>query len=159
VSDLIDRVAGRMIDRGLRLALAESCTGGLLAARLTERPGASRYLAAGVVAYSNEAKSRLLGVRPATLAAHGAVSEAVAVEMADGARGGMDVEAAVSITGVAGPGGGTDEKPVGTVWIGAAVETRRAAERFRFEGDRAAVREQSVAAALKMLDRLLEGGE
>lgn len=154
-----DRVADRLTERRLRLALAESCTGGLLAARLTERPGASAYLVAGVVTYSDEAKARLLAVRPATLAAYGAVSEPVALEMMEGVRRRLETEAALAITGIAGPGGGTEEKPVGTVWIAAAVEGRQATERYVFDGDRAAVREQSVVAALEMLDRLLEGSE
>lgn len=157
MTDPIDRVAGRLVDRGLRLAVAESCTGGLLAARLTDRPGASRFLVGGVVTYSDDAKTRLLDVRPATLAAYGAVSRQVAVEMVDGVRRALDAEAGVSITGVAGPDGGTAEKPVGTVWIAAAVEDRHAAERYHFDGDRGAVRTQSAQAAMTLLDRLLEG--
>lgn len=152
----VERVAALLVARGYRLALAESCTGGLLAARLTDPPGASRYLVAGVVSYSNEAKTGFLRVDPAVLAAHGAVSEPVAVAMVDGVREATGAEAGVAITGVAGPDGGTPEKPVGTVWIAAAVGSRRAAERYRFDGDRAAVRAQSVEAALALLHRLLE---
>ena len=100
---------------GRRVATAESCTAGLVAARLTERPGSSDYVAGGVVAYSNEAKSGLLGVDPALIEAHGAVSEPVAEAMADGALRRFEADTAVAITGIAGPGGGTEEKPVGTV--------------------------------------------
>ena len=94
---------------------AESCTGGLLAARLTDRPGSSAYVAGGVVAYANEAKTELLGVEPELLASHGAVSEPVAEAMADGALNRFGADTAIAITGIAGPGGGTDDKPVGTV--------------------------------------------
>ena len=141
---------------GLRLALAESCTGGLVAARLTDRPGASRFLEAGLVTYSNTAKRELLGVRPDTLAAHGAVSEAVAREMLEGARSRTGAEAAIAITGIAGPEGGTPDKPVGTVWVGAAVHDAVRVRRYGFDGDRAAVREASADAALDMLAALLE---
>ena len=148
------RVAEALTRRGLRLVTAESCTGGLVAARLTDRPGASGYLEAGLVTYSDAAKRELLGVAPATLADHGAVSEAVAREMLHGALRMGD--AAVAVTGVAGPGGGTEEKPVGTVWIGAALGARLDLRRFRFDGDRAAVRRASVDAALELLAALLE---
>ena len=106
---------------GRRIATAESCTGGLLAARLTDRPGSSAYLAGGVVAYANDAKTELLGVDPALIDAHGAVSEPVAEAMAAGALRRFDADTAVAITGIAGPGGGTEEKPVGTVCFTVAV--------------------------------------
>lgn len=152
----VESVAALLVEGGYRLALAESCTGGLLAARLTDPPGASRYLEAGVVSYSNEAKTGFLRVDPAVLAAHGAVSEQVAVAMVDGIREATGAEAGVAITGVAGPDGGTPGKPVGTVWIAAGLGSRRVVERYRFDGDRGAVREQSVEAALALLHRLLE---
>lgn len=157
MSTLVERVGDALVRRGDRLAVAESCTGGLLSARLTDRPGASRFLVAGIVVYSNQAKQALLGVRPETLDAHGAVSQAVAAEMLDGARLVTGADAAIAITGVAGPEGGTPEKPVGTVWIGAAVEDETRVERFRFDGDRSQVREASVGAALTMLDQLMAG--
>jgi nicotinamide-nucleotide amidase len=147
--------AGELIlalqQRGLTLATAESCTGGLIAAALTSVPGSSAVVMAGFVTYSNAAKTRLVGVREATLAAHGAVSEAVAREMAEGALTRAEVDLALSCTGIAGPGGATEGKPVGLVFIGCA---RRGAatvvERHLFPGDRMAVRAATVAAALRL---------
>lgn len=156
IDDLAGRLGERLAAARLTLSVAESCTGGLLAARLTDREGASRFLLAGLTTYSNEAKVRLLGVDARTLEAHGAVSREVAEAMAGGARTRTGADAAVAITGVAGPGGGTEEKPVGTVWIAASVAGRREARRFRFDGDRRAVREASVTAALEMLDGMLD---
>jgi PncC family amidohydrolase len=142
----------RLASRGLHLATAESCTGGLLAACLTEVPGASRVFEGGVVVYSNAMKERLLGVKPATLLAHGAVSEPVAREMALGACARLGADYAVSITGIAGPGGGTADKPVGLVYV--AVAGNRAAKVLRreFSGDRAEVRAQTVDTALQLLE-------
>ena len=144
-----------LAQRGLRLATAESCTGGIVAARFTDRAGASRFFEVGLVTYSDAAKRELLGVRQSSLDAHGAVSEAVVGEMLDGAL--LLGEAAVAITGVAGPGGGSAEKPVGTVWIAAGVESRRAVRQFHFDGDRARIRDASANAAVDMLATLLEG--
>lgn len=152
---LAGRVADQLAERGLVLAVAESCTGGLLAAVLTERPGASRSFAAGLVTYSDDAKTRILGVRPETIAAYGAVSERVAQEMATGAARVAGADAALAITGIAGPGGGTPEKPVGTVWIAVALGDSVRAEVHRFPGDRVQVREESARAALELLDRRL----
>ena len=151
-----EAVAEALSGRGLRLVLAESCTGGMVAARLTDRPGASRYLEAGLVTYSDAAKESVLGVRRETLMTHGAVSEPVAREMLTGARQVTGAEAAVAITGIAGPGGGTEDKPVGTVWIGAAVGDAIRVQRFEFGGDRRRVRSSSVDAALTLLHELLE---
>lgn len=137
--------------RGQTLATAESCTGGLIAAALTAIAGSSAVVMAGFVTYSNEAKMRMLGVRAETLAAHGAVSEPVAREMAEGALARAEVDVALSCTGIAGPGGATPGKPVGLVFIGCA---RRGAttrvERHVFPGDRTAVRAATVAAALRL---------
>jgi PncC family amidohydrolase len=155
MTDGVDRVRDRLVALGLRLALAESCTGGMLAARLTDRPGASRFLSAGIVTYSDEMKTRLLGVRKATLAAYGAVSEPAVREMLAGALRSCEADAAIAITGIAGPEGGTAEKPVGTVWIAAAVRPATRVERYRFHGDRAAIREDSVRAALDLLYQIL----
>jgi nicotinamide-nucleotide amidase len=140
--------------RGWRIAAAESCTGGLLLGRLTAVPGSSAWVVGGVVAYANEVKVRDLGVPEALLAEHGAVSEAVAGAMAEGVRGRLAVEVGVAITGVAGPGGGTPEKPVGTVFVSAAVADRTVVRRLYFPGDREAVRRHSTAAALEMVRRL-----
>lgn len=150
----LERVSELLSRRRLRLATAESCTGGMVAARFTDRPGASEFFELGLVTYSNAAKQALLGVLPSTLSAHGAVSEKVAGEMLSGAL--RHAEAALAITGVAGPGGGTEEKPVGTVWIAAGVEERRLVRRFHFQGDRGSIREASVTAALELLQSLLE---
>ncbi len=137
--------------RGQTLATAESCTGGLIAAALTAIAGSSSVVMAGFVTYSNAAKARMVGVAEASLAAHGAVSEAVAREMAEGALARAGVDIALSCTGIAGPGGATPGKPVGLVYIGCA---RRGAatvvERHVFPGDRAAVRAATVAAALRL---------
>lgn len=137
--------------RGQTLATAESCTGGLIAAALTAIAGSSSVVMAGFVTYSNTAKMRMVGVSEAALAAHGAVSEPVAREMAEGALARAEVDVALSCTGIAGPGGATPGKPVGLVFIGCA---RRGAatvvERHVFPGDRDAVRAATVAAALGM---------
>jgi nicotinamide-nucleotide amidase len=143
---------------GRRIATAESCTAGLLAARLTERPGSSAYVAGGVVAYSNEAKAEVLGVDPALIDAHGAVSEPVAEAMAEGALSRFGADTAVAITGIAGPGGGTDEKPVGTVCFsvmlaGGPTQTRT----LRVPGDRSDIRERSTTVAMHLLRRALTG--
>jgi PncC family amidohydrolase len=142
--------------RGWWLATAESCTGGLVLHRLTNIPGSSGYVLGGVVAYDNRIKQGLLGVGAATLAAHGAVSAETAAEMAQGALVRLGADIAVSITGIAGPGGGTLEKPVGLTYIGAA-RARGAAtvERHVWQGDRLAVKMQSADAALRLLLRLI----
>jgi nicotinamide-nucleotide amidase len=143
---------------GKRIGLAESSTGGLLAARLTDRPGASQHLAGGVVAYSDEAKSELLGVPAELIAEHGAVSTEVAEAMADGALARFDADVACAITGIAGPDGGTDEKPVGYVCF--CVKESGGRKLIRdpaLPGQRADIRDRSVAVAMHMLRRLLRG--
>jgi nicotinamide-nucleotide amidase len=139
-----------------KLAVAESCTGGLLAARLTERPGSSGRFVGGVVAYSNEAKAELLGVDPALIDARGAVSGEVAEAMADGALERFGADFAISTTGVAGPGGGSEEKPVGTVfWCVKQAGGEAVVRSIRLPGDRADVRDRSTTVALHLLRRLL----
>ena len=143
---------------GRRIATAESCTGGLLSARLTERPGSSAYLAGGLVAYANEAKADLLGVDPALIDAHGAVSEPVAEAMAAGALRRFGADTAVAITGIAGPDGGTEEKPVGTVCFTVALADGESTTRtLRLPGNRSDVRERSTTVAMHMLRQALSG--
>jgi nicotinamide-nucleotide amidase len=140
---------------GLRLATAESCTGGLVGARLTDVAGASDVYAGGVVAYSDALKTGLLGVPVETLALHGAVSAETARAMADGARAALAADVAVAVTGVAGPGGGTPEKPVGLVYVHAAAPEGEEARELRIPGDREAVRARATAISLHTLRRLL----
>lgn len=154
-SDLATVVGGMLRDRGLRLAVAESCTGGLLAKRLTDDAGASDYLVAGLVTYANEAKQDLLAVDAAVIAEHGAVSEACARAMAEGARGRCGADVAIAITGIAGPGGGSDAKPVGTVWMAVALDGATRAAHVILPGDRSEVRERAAQAALDMLRHTL----
>jgi competence/damage-inducible protein CinA-like protein len=155
---LDELVAGGFADRGLTVATAESCTGGLLAARLTERPGSSAWVLGGVTAYANSAKEQLLGVPSAVLAEHGAVSPEVAVALADGARRRFGADIGVGITGVAGPGGGTPDKPVGTVHLCVAGPDGRELRALRLPGSRAVVRERSVTMAMHLLRASLVGG-
>lgn len=152
----LEEVAGALLaERGLWIALAESCTAGLVAARLTDVAGSSAYVRGGVVAYDNAVKTALLGVDPAAIEAHGAVSEPVARAMADGARARLVADVAVAVTGIAGPSGGSDAKPVGTVVVAATGLGRERVRTFRFIGDRALVRAQSVHAALDAVRRLI----
>ncbi|QCB51576.1 competence/damage-inducible protein A [Rhodococcus sp. PAMC28707] len=149
-STIDDIVANRLA--GHRIATAESCTGGMIAARLTDRAGSSAYVIGAVVSYANEAKTGLLDVPAELIEEHGAVSEEVAAQMAEGARGRLDVDIAVSTSGVAGPGGGTDLKPVGTVCFAIASADRPTMTRtLRLPGDRASVRALSTTAAIHML--------
>jgi nicotinamide-nucleotide amidase len=149
-----DQIAQLLIGR--RIATAESCTGGLLSARMTDLPGSSAYVAGGVVAYANEAKSELLGVAPDLIAAHGAVSEPVADAMADGALRRFGADTAVAITGIAGPTGGTEDKPVGTVCFTVKLADGETSTRtLRLPGDRSDIRERSTTVAMHMLRRAL----
>jgi nicotinamide-nucleotide amidase len=153
-----DLVAGALADRGWTVATAESCTGGLLAARLTARPGSSGWVLGGVTAYANRAKEELLGVSPGLLAERGAVSPEVAAALAEGARTRFGADVGVGITGIAGPGGGTDAKPVGTVHLCAVGPEGRRERSIQLPGSRAAVRDRSVTVALQLLRVLLLGG-
>lgn len=148
---LAERLQGLCLGRGVTVALAESCTGGLIAATLTSVPGSSGYFLGGVVSYSNEAKEGFLDVPAATLAAHGAVSAQVAMAMASGARARFGSTLAAGITGIAGPDGGSDEKPVGLTYLAVADEAGVDVRRFAFGGDRAQNRESGVVAALGWL--------
>jgi len=156
LANLAARLGRALEARNLRVATAESCTGGWITKALTDIPGSSRWVEGGVVAYSNSAKSSLLGVPAGTVAAHGAVSEAVVRAMADGARARFGVPLAVAVSGVAGPDGGTPDKPVGTVWFAWANGRETSAACERFGGDREAVRRQTVAFGLLRLLELAE---
>jgi nicotinamide-nucleotide amidase len=157
-SSIDDQVADLL--QGRWVGLAESCTGGLMAARLTERPGASAYVGGGVVSYSNESKADLLGVDPLLIERHGAVSPEVADAMADGALARFGADTAVAITGVAGPDGGTEAKPVGYVCLCLKTADGRVLARDpRLPGDRAEIRDRSTTVAMHLLRRLLRGEE
>ncbi|MGH7731113.1 MAG: competence/damage-inducible protein A [Candidatus Eiseniibacteriota bacterium] len=155
---VIEEVVGdALVEKGWRVATAESCTGGLLARRITDVPGSSRYFERGFVTYSNASKMDLVGVSAADLEVHGAVSAAVAERLAAGARERAGVEMGVGITGIAGPGGGSEEKPVGLVFIGIASPGGRAVRKFRFMGTRKTIRERAAQAALDLMRRELAG--
>lgn len=155
LAELAAEVVAGLAAAGRTVATAESCTGGWIAKALTDVAGSSAVFGFGVVSYSNDAKQALLGVAAETLAAHGAVSEAVVAEMARGAVERSGADAAVAVSGIAGPGGGTADKPVGTVWF--ALATRNSSEftiatdRQRFDGDRNTVRRLSVIHALEAI--------
>jgi nicotinamide-nucleotide amidase len=154
VPALVEALAARLQRKGWMLATAESCTGGLIAGACTDLAGSSLWFERGFVTYSNDAKTELLGVDAALIAAHGAVSEEVARAMALGAVSHSRAQASVAVTGVAGPGGGSPGKPVGTVWFGWCVAGQVRVERRRFDGDRAAVRAATVRHALRVLVEL-----
>jgi nicotinamide-nucleotide amidase len=155
VNDLVVQLAARLQARGWMLATAESCTGGLIAAACTELSGSSNWFERGFVTYSNDAKSELLAVPAALIAGHGAVSEPVARAMAQGAVARSRAGVSVSVTGVAGPTGGSAEKPVGTVWFGFVVDGQLSSETRCFPGTRAEVRAATVEHALRRLLALL----
>lgn len=148
---LAEQLQGVCLARGTTVAVAESCTGGLVAATITEVPGSSGYFVGGIVAYANGAKTVWLGVPEAMLAAHGAVSAQVALAMAAGARARFDVTFAAAITGVAGPDGGTPDKPVGLTYVACADASGADVRRLTFGGDRAGNREAAAQAALEWL--------
>ena len=148
---MLDQLATALLARRQTLATAESCTGGLVGAALTGRPGSSAWYLGGVVAYANELKIRLLGVPAEILAAHGAVSLETARAMAAGARAATGADFAVAITGIAGPSGGTPEKPVGLVFIGVAAPHGTATFKHHFSGSRAEIRQAATEAALRHL--------
>jgi len=148
---------GRLLRlRGWKLSTAESCTGGLIADRITDVPGSSDYFLGGFVSYAYEAKVASLGVSWDTLHAHGAVSRETVLEMARGARQALGADIAISVSGIAGPGGGLPEKPVGTTWIGLVTPEHEEARVFYWKGDRRENKEQSADAALKMVIEYLE---
>jgi len=154
----IEEVVGLMLlDRGMTLSAAESCTGGLIGDRLTNVPGSSRYFQGGVVAYGNDSKVDLLGVSPKTLEAHGAVSHRTVREMAQGIRRHFKTDLGLAVTGIAGPDGGTDDKPVGTVYIGLAAKKDLFSEKYRFWGKRKHIKSNTSMMALDWVRRYLNG--
>lgn len=153
---LEERVGSHLAQREWGLATAESCTGGLIAHRITNVPGSSGYFDRGFITYSNEAKMELLGVPGEVLSAHGAVSEPCARAMAEGARRAAGCEAALSVTGIAGPSGGTPLKPVGTVFVAVALPSGTRCREHHFQGGRAGIKEQTAEAALRFLCEALE---
>ena len=150
-------LADLLVSRGMTISCAESCTGGMIGAELTVDPGASRFFLGSAVVYSNDAKERILGVSHDTLVSHGAVSPETVEEMARGAMRVYGSDAAIAVTGIAGPGGAVEGKPVGLVYIAVADGPRIVACRNLFEGDRASVRSQTVTEALRLMAELLEG--
>lgn len=157
IEALVAEIAHALVARGEWLAVAESCTGGLIAAACTERAGSSGWFERGLVTYSNAAKQQLLGVPEALIIEHGAVSEATVRAMATGLLAMAPVQYSLAVSGVAGPGGGSAEKPAGTVWIAWAGPKGVKAQRFLFAGNRAEVRQQAVIAALQGLRPQLAG--
>ena len=158
MSNSLESQVGQLLqERGLKLVLAESCTGGLLGSRITDVPGSSEYFLGGIVAYAYEAKVELLGVSWDTLNTKGAVSRETVLEMARGMRNLIKAHIAVSVSGIAGPGGGTHEKPVGTTWIGLVSEDGEWAKIFQFSGDRERNKVSAVDAALNLLLDYLMG--
>ncbi len=155
-ADLVQQLAASLLAAGRRLATAESCTGGLIAKTCTDLAGSSDWFDRGFVTYSNAAKSEMLAVPASIIEEYGAVSEPVAAAMASGALRHSEADYAVAVTGVAGPGGGSADKPVGSVWIAVASAARQQAQLYRFDGDRAAVREATLRQALLMLLTLVD---
>jgi PncC family amidohydrolase len=155
---VIEREIGMLLrTKGLTITTAESCTGGLIAFRITEMPGASNYFEAGFVTYSNAAKEQFLGVPGEILREHGAVSEAVARRMAAGARKAAPADIGLAVTGIAGPSGGSDEKPVGTVFIALAAPDGTVVRHFVFSGGRQEIRQETAEEALRLVLAYLQG--
>lgn len=152
-----EKIHALLLRQKLTLGTAESCTGGLVSHRITNMAGSSVYFMGGIVSYSNEIKAALLGVSHETLTVYGAVSKETVLEMARGARKALGVDIAVSVSGIAGPGGGTDEKPVGTTWVGLSAANVDLARHFLWHGGRQQNKQQSAEAALQIVLDHLEG--
>jgi PncC family amidohydrolase len=158
MSENLETQIGQLLrEKGLKIATAESFTGGLIGYRITSIPGSSDYYIGGVNAYAYEAKVALLGVSWDTLKRYGAVSREVVLEMAVGARERLTADIAISVSGIAGPGGGLPNKPVGTAWVGLTAQSGKWARRFHFPGDRQEVRDAGAQAALQLLFEYLKG--
>lgn len=153
---LEEQIVKELLEKGYTVTTAESCTGGLLAGRILNVSGAPAVYNEGYITYSNEAKHRLLGVSNETLELYGAVSEQTAKEMAEGVAKASNANVGLSTTGIAGPGGGTPEKPVGLVYVGCSIEGQTIVKKCLFEGDREANRNASVEEALKLLQKCLK---
>lgn len=152
----LEEIVGRgLLQKGWSIACAESCTGGLLTSRLTDVAGSSAYVKGSVVAYSNEIKARLLGVSEETLRVYGAVSEQTAAEMSEGIRKTIGVDVGVGITGIAGPGGGTAEKPVGLVYISVSGKDGTVVQEHHFRGTRSEIKQQSAEHALSLISNYI----
>ncbi len=156
---LVQELADRLLKHRQKVCTAESCTGGLIAKTFTDIAGSSDWFERGFVTYSNEAKSEMLAVPASLIEDYGAVSEAVATAMASGALRHSRADFSVSVTGVAGPGGGSDDKPVGTVWIALASAEKMIAKRYQFDGDRQAVRVATMQTAIELLLDLVESSQ
>ena len=153
---LVQKLSTALVDAGCRVCAAESCTGGLIAKTCTDLAGSSDWFERGFVTYSNAAKSEMLAVPPTIIEDYGSVSEPVAAAMASGALRHSHADYAIAVTGVAGPGGGSAEKPVGSVWIAVASSEQLISKLFQFDGDRAAVRDATLNAALELLLDMIE---
>lgn len=154
-ADLVNTISQQLLRSRWMLGIAESCTGGNISKSITDKPGASAYFLGSIVSYANEVKTDVLGVQPETLAAFGAVSEQTAREMAVGARRVLKADVGLSITGIAGPDGGTEDKPVGTIWLAIATAKGVSAKHLLLSGDRHAIREAATAEALSFLDEMI----
>lgn len=154
-----EAIGQALLQRGWTLATAESCTAGLVSHHITNVPGSSEYFVGGIVAYSNAAKANLLGVHQSTLDSQGAVSRETALEMARGVRRALEADVGVSVTGIAGPGGGTPEKPVGLTWVAVSSLIGERVGRHIWKGDRAANKARSAEAAMALLLELLQEEE
>ena len=153
----LEKQAGVLLEQqGLKLAVAESCTGGLISHLITNVAGASNYYLGGVTSYANQVKVGVLGVSPSTIEQHGAVSAETVLEMARGVRKVLGADVGVAVSGIAGPSGGTPQKPVGTVWVGLSSAKDEFARHFLWQGDRLAIKKQSAQAAFSLLIEFLQ---
>ena len=153
---LIVQLAALLLEKELRVVTAESCTGGLIAKSMTDFAGSSDWFESGFVTYSNAAKTDMIGVPASVINEYGAVSEAVASAMARGALRNSAADCSIAVTGVAGPAGGSADKPVGTVWIAVAIEDQTFTQKYRFAGDRDAIRQATMFQAIENLLQLLK---
>ncbi|MGW8422660.1 MULTISPECIES: CinA family protein [Comamonas] len=155
IEELVRQLAARLTEKGWMLATAESCTGGMIAAACTDLAGSSQWFERGFVTYSNEAKTEMLGVPAELIAKHGAVSEEVVRAMAEGAIRHSRAQVSIAVTGVAGPGGGSAEKPVGTVWVGWCIGVHTTAQCFFLQGSRASIRNATLINSIEFLIKIL----